>query len=306
MSAVILTSGCSSPVPAAAAPEGGQTEPVIESVMTGAADTEAGSRIAGAAGNGAQETAGAGGANEAAAPVYGNQLSDGVYSVTVDSSSDMFRITSCELIVDNGAMRAVMTMGGTGYLKLYMGTGEEAAGVGEEAFIPFKEAEAGVHTFEVPVPALDLEIACSAFSKNKEAWYDRVLIFRSDSLPADAFAEGQLVTAESLRLEDGRYTAEVILEGGSGRAGIESPAELVVKDGTVFAAVIWSSANYDYMRVEDERFERISTEGNSVFEIPVSGFDRRLPVAANTIAMSQPHEIEYTLMFDSSSLKRTE
>ncbi len=37
----------------------------------------------------------------------------------------MFRITECELTVKDGSMSAVMTMGGTGYLKLYMGTGRK-------------------------------------------------------------------------------------------------------------------------------------------------------------------------------------
>ena len=38
-------------------------------------------------------------------------------------------------------------------------------------------------------------------------------------------------------LEDGTYTAEVTLEGGSGRASIESPATLTVKDGKVTASI---------------------------------------------------------------------
>ena len=36
----------------------------------------------------------------------------------------MFKITSCTLTVKDGAMTAKMTMGGTGYLYVYMGTGE--------------------------------------------------------------------------------------------------------------------------------------------------------------------------------------
>ena len=40
-----------------------------------------------------------------------------------------------------------------------------------------------------------------------------------------------------------------------------------------------------------------------MFEIPVTVFDRKMAVAADTTAMSTPHEIEYTLLFDSSSIK---
>ena len=41
---------------------------------------------------------------------------------------------------------------------------------------------------------------------------------------------------------------------------------------------------------------------NSTFEIPVAAFDQILPVVADTVAMSEPHEVEYTLTFDSASL----
>lgn len=234
------------------------------------------------------------------------EVKDGVYPVEVDSSSNMFRITSCELTVKDGVMGAVMTMGGTGYLKLYMGTGEEALKADEKDYIPYIETESGVHTFEIPVKGLDTEIQCSAFSRNKEKWYDRILVFRGDSLPADAFADGAVTTAESLNLADGMYTAEVALEGGSGRTTVESPAVLRVEQGNVFATIIWSSSNYDYMKVGGEKFEMADTEGNSTFEIPVTGFDWRMPVIADTIAMSEPHEIDYILIFDSATLKKAD
>ena len=109
-------------------------------------------------------------ADEDMEPVYAGEIKDGVYPVKVDSSSNMFQVTGCELTVRDGRMTAVMTMGGTGYLKLFMGTGEEAAKAGEEDFIPYRETEDGLHTFQVPVEALDMGIDCSAFSKKKEKW----------------------------------------------------------------------------------------------------------------------------------------
>lgn len=256
--------------------------------------------------SGAETVSAADVVEEGMTPVYGTDIKDGVYSVKVDSSSSMFKVTGCELTVKDGVMGAVMTMGGTGYLKLYMGTGKEAVKSSEKSYIPYKEAADGANTFEVPVEALDMGIDCSAFSKNKEKWYDRVLVFRSDSLPAEAFSDENKVTAESLKLADGTYTAEVTLGGGSGKASVESPAHLRVENGKAYASIIWSSSNYDYMKVGDEKFELVNTEGNSAFEIPVSVFDRKMPVAADTIAMSMPHEIEYTLTFDSSTLKKAE
>lgn len=245
-------------------------------------------------------------ADEDMEPVYAGEIKDGVYPVKVDSSSNMFHVTGCELTVRDGRMTAVMTMGGTGYLKLFMGTGEEAAKAGEEDFIPYRETEDGLHTFQVPVEALDMGIDCSAFSKKKEKWYDRVLVFRADSLPADAIADGKITTVESLALKDGIYTAEVTLGGGSGRASVESPARLRVENGQAFATIIWGSANYDYMKVDDVKYETVNAEGNSAFEIPVTGFDWKIPVIADTIAMSEPHEIDYTLAFDSSTIKKAE
>ncbi len=239
---------------------------------------------------------------EGLTPIGAEMLNDGVYAVDVDCSSSMFKIVACELTVADGAMTAVMTMSGTSYLYVFMGTGEEASAASESEYIPFAEDADGVHSFTVPVQALDAPVACAAFSKNKEMWYDRTLVFRSDSLPLEAFAEGTIATVESLGLADGVYTAEVSLEGGSGRASVTSPAQITISGGEAVARIEWSSSNYDYMVVNDVRYEPVNTEGNSLFEIPVSGFDFRMPVLADTTAMSTPHEIEYTLYFDSASL----
>lgn len=241
---------------------------------------------------------------EGMVPLYGASIKDGVYTVAVDSSSSMFKITDCELTVSHGEMTAVMRMGGTGYMKVFLGTGEEAAKAGEEECIPYVETADGAHTFTVPVEALDMGISCAAFSKNKELWYDRTLVFRSDSLPLDAFADGVVNTAESLGLEDGEYTVEVRLEGGSGRAGVESPAALRVERGVARVELIWSSSNYDYMRLGEEKFLPVNTEGNSTFEIPVPAFDWKVTAFADTTAMSTPHEIEYTLYFDSATITK--
>lgn len=236
-------------------------------------------------------------------PISGSSLKDGTYSITVDSSSSMFKIDSCELTVENGQMTAAMRMGGTGYLKVFMGTGEQAAQAADIDCIPFEEGPDGAHTYTVPVEALDKGVPCAAFSKNKEIWYDRTLVFRADSLPLEAFQDGVYPTAASLGLSDGSYTVAAELGGGSGRASIQSPAALRVEGGQAVVTVVWGSSNYDYMRVGEEMFYPVQTEGNSTFELPVSVFDRKLTVFADTTAMSTPHEIEYTLRFDSASIQ---
>lgn len=235
-------------------------------------------------------------------PINGNQIQDGVYDIKVDSSSSMFNVLDCQLLVQDGNMTAVMTMSGTGYLYLYMGTGEEAVQASEDTYIPYKENAEGAHTYTVPVEALDKGIACAAFSKNKEKWYDRTLVFRADSLPTGAFAKGMISAPEDLNLADGTYEVEVTLTGGSGKASVASPAKITVSDEKIQATIIFSSANYDYVLVDGEKYLNEATEGNSTFTIPVSGFDWKMPVTADTTAMSTPHEIDYSLYFDSATI----
>jgi len=232
-------------------------------------------------------------------PVSASDINDGTYDINVDSSSSMFNITECSLNVSDGKMTAVMTMSGKGYLYLFMGKSADASD--ENKYIPFEEDNDGNHTFTVPVEALDKAVDCSAFSKKKEKWYDRTLVFRSDTLPAEAFKN--LKTAETLGLKNGKYTAEATLEGGSGKAEIQSPVEITVENGQAYARIIWSSSNYDYMLVDGQKYYPENTEGNSEFIIPVTVFDKKISVSADTTAMSTPHEIEYTLYFDSESIQ---
>ena len=239
---------------------------------------------------------------EGMTPLYASSLLEGVYPVTVDCSSSMFRIADCLLTVQGGAISARLTMGGKSYGWVYPGTAQEAASADHAEHIPAQFDENGATVFEIPVQGLDMGIPCAAFSLNKELWYDRTLVFRSDSLPLSAFADGVLVTPASLQLADGVYSVEVSLTGGSGKARVESPARLTVSDGVCTAEIVWGSKNYDYMKVEGVQYFPINTEGNSAFEIPVTVFDRPMAVIADTVAMSQPHEISYSLLFDSSSL----
>lgn len=104
-------------------------------------------------------------------------------------------------------------------------------------------------------------------------------------------------------LSDGGYTVEVSLSGGSGRAQISSPAELEVSGGEMTARIEWSSPYYDYMEIGGGEYYPVSTENGSVFLVDVPCFDRDIPVLARTTAMSVPHTVEYSLRFDSDSVK---
>ena len=109
-------------------------------------------------------------------------LQDGIYSIEVKSSSSMFRIIDAQLTISGGEMTAVLTLSGTGYEKLYMGTGEKALQDSDDKCVYFVENAEGKYTYEVPVAALDQDIDCAAWSIRKQKWYDRVLSFDSSTL----------------------------------------------------------------------------------------------------------------------------
>ena len=187
-------------------------------------------------------------------------------------------------------------------LNLYYGLAADAVKEGAQLLDPTTDSVTysdgmteEVYGFDIPVPALDEEFDVALIG-TKGTWYDhKVSVSNPEPKEDDA--------KSAVDLEDGTYTAEVTLEGGSGRASIESPATLTVKDGKVTASIVWSSPNYDYMIVDGKKLLPVNTEGNSVFEIPVVSFDTALDVIADTVAMSKPHEIEYKITFDSSTIK---
>ena len=110
------------------------------------------------------------------------------------------------------------------------------------------------------------------------------------------------VPAEPEGFQDGTYTVAATLTGGTGKAKIASPLQLTVQDGKITATLVWSSANYDYMKVDGVRYDAVIEDGHSVFTVPVASLEEPLPVVADTVAMSTPHEIEYTITFDPATL----
>ena len=230
-------------------------------------------------------------------------LPDGVYTADFDTDSSMFHANeACNgkgtLTVENGQMTFHVSLASTHIVNLYLGKAADAAANASDWLqpttdtVPYSDGTSEeVYGFDIPVSAVDADFDLAILG-TKGKWYDHVVSVRN--------AVEQAGTAAPA---DGTYTCEVTLEGGSGRATVESPAALTVADGKMTAAIVWSSPNYDYMLVDGEKYLPTNTEGNSTFEIPVSALDTALDVTADTVAMSTPHEIEYTLTFDSASLK---
>ena len=113
------------------------------------------------------------------------------------------------------------------------------------------------------------------------------------------------VIAKEFRTElpDGEYAIDVKLEGGSGKASVETPTLLIVDGGVAYVQLVWSSPYYDYMLVDDVRYENLAEiDRNSMFQIPVYAVDKPMQVIADTTAMGTPHEIEYSLTLYSDSI----
>ena len=230
-------------------------------------------------------------------------LPDGVYTAEFDTDSSMFHANeACDgkgtLTVENGQMTFHVSLASTHIVNLYLGKASDAADHEADWLQPTTDTvtysdgtSEEVYGFDIPVTAVDTDFDLAILG-TKGKWYDHVVSVRNAVQQAGTAAPA-----------DGTYTCEVTLEGGSGRATVESPAALTVADGKMTATIVWSSPNYDYMLVDGEKYLPTNTEGNSTFEIPVAALDTALDVTADTVAMSTPHEIEYTLTFDSASLK---
>lgn len=111
-------------------------------------------------------------------------LENGTYSIDVTSSAAMFKVIDGKLNVLDGKMSAVITLSGTGYEKLFMGTQEEAMVSNEADAIQYIANEEGKYTFAIPVEALDTEINVAAHSTKNDTWYGRTLTFNSDTIAA--------------------------------------------------------------------------------------------------------------------------
>lgn len=142
-------------------------------------------------------------------------VANGIYSMDVASSSSMFKVVDCILTAKDGKMNAVLTLSGTGYGYLYMGTKEEAASADQSSWIPYQVNKEGKYTYTVPVEALDKEIAVAAYSIKKGIWYDRTLTFQSETMKKIA----DLNSTDSENKGDSGNTGNNGNTGNSGTTG---------------------------------------------------------------------------------------
>ena len=183
-------------------------------------------------------------------------LADGVYTVDFKTDSSMFKVNESKngkgvLTVKDGEATLHISLTSKNIVNLYLGTADEA-----------KEDEAGwlqptvdtvtysdglseeVNGFDVPVPALGEEFDLALIGK-KGTWYDHKVKVEnpvsgeaedaeaasSETENSDNAADAQKPAGQTADVADGTYTCEVTLQGGSGRASVDSPATIIVKDG---------------------------------------------------------------------------
>ena len=243
------------------------------------------------------------------------QLPDGVYTAEFSTDSSMFHVSeACDgkgtLMVKDGVMTIHISLGSKKILNLYPGLAEDAAKDGAVLLEPTTDTVTysdgmteEVYGFDVPVPVIGEEFDLALIG-TKGKWYDHKVKV-SDPVAEDS-REAANGSFDMSALADGSYTIELTMEGGSGRASIQSPAQLAIADGAATAILEWSSPNYDYMLVNSEKYLPVNTEGNSVFEVPVEALDVPLTMIGDTVAMSTPHEVEYTVTFHSETLESAE
>lgn len=115
---------------------------------------------------------------------------DGVYTTTAETGTTMFRVVEIILTVKNGKMSAEITLSGTGYDYLYMGTAAEAAG-NENQWIGFKDKEKSYiedgeektgRSYIIPISTLDTPLAMASHLVKRDKWYDRSITVSSNNL----------------------------------------------------------------------------------------------------------------------------
>ena len=211
-----------------------------------------------------QQAADAPGSDEPDQPA----LADGVYTADFNTDSSMFHANeACEgkgtLTVKDGEMTIHVSLASTSIVNLFPGLKEDAQKEGAVLLQPTTDT-----------------------------------VTYSDGLSEEVY--GFDIPVPALDEE-----FDVALIGQKGvwydhKVSVSNPV-LKEDDGAATATIVWSSDKSDYMSVDGQRYDAVSTENGSTFQIPVRALDTELTVIGDTTAMSTPHEIEYTLTFDSAT-----
>ena len=204
-------------------------------------------------------------------------IADGTYVATFTTDNSMFHVNEANqdkgiLSVKDGKMTIHVSLQSKKIVNLYPGSAEDAKKEGAELIEPTTDKvvysdgyEDEVYGFDIPVPALEEEFDVALIGTHGN-WYDHKVVV-SDPVEGDdiqSVINGNTAdNAASSYVTDGEHTIEVALEGGTGRASVESPAVIRKNGDEITAVITWSSPYYDYMIVDGQRYEPVNSDGNS-------------------------------------------
>lgn len=183
---------------------------------------------------------------------------DGEYKVAVTTNSKMFKVVDATLTVKKGVATALVTLSGTGYDYLYVGSATDATTAGESAWCGVVGtvdyvADGGVTKtgaqFSIPVSALDQDLRVASHAVSSGAWSDRTMNFSSASL--------EKVESEKVVWKDGYYTATATVPDGTDVSGDKYPKQgydiditVQIKDGKIvdlqYTDKLEMDGNYPY------------------------------------------------------------
>lgn len=275
-------------------------------------------------------------------PTTTKKLKNGTtYKVRSDTDRRMFYMIpkgsakkySILKISKKGKMTATITLSGTGYDYLYMGTTKAAKKASKSSLSHYKVRN-GYYTYKIPVSKLDKWLVISAHSKRLNKWYQHKIIFysagakktsstavttgsggtsathylthgtqttfkksnKADKVSKSSDDSGKSTSSvnNSTKLKDGVYTPKSFSwSGGSGRLAYIRCDKVTVTGGKAYATIVFGSPNYDLLKANGRIYSK-SGGGNSKFVIPVK-LNANNTIIGRTTAMSQPHWISYTI-----------
>lgn len=119
-------------------------------------------------------------------PAKPEKLADGTYQIKADTDNRMFYLVPKDdptayratLVKKNGKLKVTITLSGTGYDYLYLGTVTKAEKADKTTWTKYKESK-GYYSYTFEIPALDKELTISAHSEKYDKWYEHKIIFYS-------------------------------------------------------------------------------------------------------------------------------
>ena len=264
------------------------------------------------------------------------KLKDGTYKVKATTDRKMFYLypkkknpATTILVKKNGKMTATITLTGSGYDYVYMGTPKQAKKAGKKKWIKYKKVN-GYYTFKIPVSALDKKLPITPHSSKYEKdgdpstdpWRPNkwIKFYSSGAKKVKAgtsiktkgkasnrnngnngkqvkWADGNKGTSavnNSTSLKDGTYKPDKFRwSGGSGRLSYIRCTKIVVRGGKAYATIEFGSSKYDSLKASGRTYSR-SGGGNSKFTIPVK-LNANNTIIGRTTAMSQAHWVRYSI-----------